>query len=109
MIGRLFGTRETIEVPCTVELEHTAEFLQANVSLEGIVAEVGDQVLVHDAPTSVPFGDHQFFERRATLTRANALDRLLARASAYLELTELYEVGFDRDAFGGTSAKATTA
>ncbi len=78
-----------------MELEHTAEFLQANVSLDGVVAEVGDQVLVHDAPTSVPFGEHRFFERRATLTRANALDRLLARASAYLELTELYEVGFD--------------
>ncbi len=109
MIGRLFGARETIEVPCTVELEHTAEFLQANVSLEGVVAEVGDRVLVHDAPTSVPFGDHQFFERRATLTRANALDRLLAKASAYLELTELYEVGFDREAFGGAPAKTFTA
>ena len=106
MIGRLFGARETFEVPCTVELEHTAEFLQANVSLEGIIAEAGDQVQVHDAPTSVPFGEHQFFERRATLTRANAIDKLLARASAYLELTELYEVGFDREAFGGAPSKA---
>jgi hypothetical protein len=101
MIGRLFGARETIEVPCTVELENTAEFLQANVSLQGVVAEFGDRVLVHDAPTSVPFGAHEFFERRATLTRANAIDRLLAKASAYLELTELYEVGFDRESVRG--------
>jgi len=109
MIGLLFGARETIEVPCTVELQHTAEFMQANVSLEGVTAEVGDSVLVHDAPTSVPFGEHQFFERRATLTRANALDRLLARAGAYLELTDLYEVGFDREAFGGAPARAASA
>ncbi len=103
MIGFLFGPRQTFVVPCTVELEQTAEFMQANVSLQGIEVEVGDTVLVHDAPTSVAFGDHQFFERTATVTRANALDRFLTKMGAYLELTELYEVGFDADMFGGTS------
>ncbi len=104
MIGLLFGPRQTFEVPCTVELEQTPEFMQANVSLEGIEVEVGDTVLVHDAPTFIAFGDHQFFQRTATVTRANALDRFLTRIGAYLELTELYETGFDATMFGGTSA-----
>jgi hypothetical protein len=104
MIGFLFGARETFVVPCTVELEQTAEFMQANVSLQGIEVEVGDTVLVHDAPTGVAFGEHQFFERTATVTRANALDRFLTKLGAYLELTELYETGFDANMFGGTAA-----
>jgi hypothetical protein len=102
MIGFLFGPRRTFEVPCTIELQHTPEFMQANVSLEGIEVEVGDKVLVHGAPTGVAFGEHQFFERTATVTRANAFDRFWMKISAYLELTELYETGFDAEAFGGT-------
>lgn len=105
MIGLLLRPRETFEVPCTVELMHTAEFMQANVSLEGFEAEVGDTVLVHDAPTAVAFGEHKVFERRATVTRASAFDRWLTRLSAYWELTELYETGFDAEAFGGTPAR----
>jgi hypothetical protein len=104
MMEFLFGGRKTFEVPCTVELEQTAEFVQANVSLHGVDVEVGDTVLVHDAPTSVAFGEHRFFERTATVTRANWLDKMLTKLSAYLELTELYEVGFDADVFGGTPA-----
>jgi hypothetical protein len=102
MIGFIFGPRQSFQVPCTVELEQTAEFMKANVSLEGIEVEAGDTVLVHDAPTSVPFGEHRVFERVATVTRANALDRFLTKIGAYRELTELYEVGFDAEAFSGT-------
>ena len=104
MMEFLFGGRKTFEVPCTVELEQTSEFVQANVSLHGVEVEVGDTVLVHDAPTSVAFGEHKFFERTATVTRANAFDKWLTKMSAYLELTELYETGFDADMFGGTAA-----
>jgi hypothetical protein len=101
MIAFLFRPRESFTVPCTVELEHTPEFMQANVDLKGIEVNVGDTVQVHDAPTGVAFGDHQFFERTATVTRANALDKFLTKISAYLELTGLYETGFDADFFGG--------
>jgi len=38
------------------------------------------------------------------VTRANALDRFVTKIGAYLELTELYETGFDADMFGGTPA-----
>ncbi len=98
----LFGTGRSIEVPCTVEIEQTSEFLGAHVSLEGIEVEVGDTVQVHDAPGLVPFGERQIFHRTATVTRASWLDQWLTKLSAYKELTELYEVGFDADMFVGS-------
>lgn len=84
----------TFEVPCTVEIEHSAESLHAHVELEGVEAGPGDQVIVHGAPTGIPFGERKIFRCSATVTRATALGRLRARIEGYLELTELYEVGF---------------
>ena len=49
-----FGSR-TYEVPCTVEVEHTAASLHAHVELDGIAVGPGDSVRVHDAPTDVGF------------------------------------------------------
>jgi hypothetical protein len=37
-------------------------------------------------------------QRSATVIRATWLDRLKATVEGYLELTELYEVGFERRA-----------
>jgi hypothetical protein len=99
MIAAWFRPRQSITVPCTVELEQTHEFLQAHVSLEGIEVDVGDTVQVHDAPTAIAFGDHQVFQRQATVTRASALDKFVTRLLAYRELTELYETGFDAESF----------
>lgn len=84
----------TIEVPCTVDLEQSTESLHAYVDLEGIEIEPGDQVIVHDAPTDIPFGERKVFHRRATVIRAGLLRRLEAKLGGYLELTELYEVSF---------------
>jgi hypothetical protein len=94
MMQFLFAGRRSFDVPCTVDLEQTPEFLHAHVELDGVDVGPGDTVLVHDAPTSVPFGERRIERRMATVTRASALDRVLTRISAYLELTELYEVGF---------------
>jgi hypothetical protein len=99
MIAAWLRPRQTITVPCTVELEQTPAFLRADVHLEGIEVDVGDEVQVHDAPTKVPFGETQTFRRTATVTRASALDRLVTRILAYRELTDLYETGFDAEAF----------
>jgi hypothetical protein len=85
---------ETVQVPCTVDLLNTAEFVHAHVVLEGVDVGPGDTVIVHDAPTHVAFGEHRIERRMATVTRATALDRLWTKITAYLELTELYEVGF---------------
>ncbi len=91
--------RKTFEVPCTVEIEHSFDSLHANVELEGIEVGPGDQVIVHDAPTSVPVGERQIFQRRATVIRGTIFDRLWARVEGYLELTELFEVGFSEERF----------
>ena len=90
----MFGERQRIEVPCTVEIEQTAESLHAHVDLDGAEAEPGDEVIVHGAPTSIPFGEKVTVRCRATIVRASPLGRLKARLEGYMELTELFEVSF---------------
>ena len=85
--------RETI-VPCTIDLEQSPDSLHAYVDLDGIVVGPGDEVIVHDAPTSIPFGERAVLERTATVRRAGPVQRLWAHIEGYLELTELYEVSF---------------
>jgi hypothetical protein len=87
-------TGRTFQVPCTVEIEHTAESLHAHVELDGVEAGPGDRVIVHGAPTAIPFGERKTFHCQATVTRASMIGRVRARIEGYLELTELYEVGF---------------
>jgi hypothetical protein len=89
------AARKSFDVPCTVEIEQTSETLHAHVVLDGNVQiQPGDEVMVHDAPTSVAFGERLVVRRTATVVRGSALDRLRARIEGYLELTELYEVSF---------------
>ena len=83
-----------VRVPCTIEIEHTAESLHAHVDLDGVDVGPGDRVIVHDAPDYLPFGERKVFHCHATIMRAGPLGRLKARIEGYLELTELYEVGF---------------
>jgi hypothetical protein len=93
MIAFLLGGR-AIELLCTVDLEQTAESLHAYVEIEGFQIRPGDQVIVHDAPTRVEFGERIVCDRRATVIRAGFFGDLLARLRGYLELTDLYEVSF---------------
>ena len=93
MITSLTGGRR-VEVPCTVDVEHTADSLHAYVDLEGVEVGPGDEVIVHDAPVDVAAGQHVVCRRRATVYRAGPLGRLWAHVEGYLELTELYEVSF---------------
>ncbi len=94
MIQHLLGRGSSVQVPCTVDLLNTAEFVHAHVVLDGVDVGPGDTVIVHDAPTHVAFGEHRVERRMATVTRATTLDRVWTKITAYLELTELYEVGF---------------
>lgn len=87
-------TGERIEVGCTIDLEQTPESLHAYVDLDGVEPEVGDTVIIHDAPTVIAFGKSEVHRRRATVIRAGSLKRHWTKITAYLELTELYEVGF---------------
>lgn len=81
-------------VPCTIEVERTRETLHAHVSLVGIEVDEGDEVTVLSAPTRPAFGDRVVVDSSAVVVRASAFERWRVRLASYLELTELYEVGF---------------
>ncbi len=94
IVGWLTG-RRTLEVPCSLDLEESVESLHAYVDLEGVEVEPGDTVIVHDPPTAVPvYGERLVWRGRATVVKASPLERLWARLAGRLELTDLYEVGF---------------
>ena len=88
----------TVEVPCTVDIEHTNDSLHAYVDLDGIEVGPGDKVTVFGAPLNVQFGEKVVRQCRARVERASLAAQMLTRLGGYLELTELYEVGFDRRA-----------
>lgn len=99
MIGRLFGPRERIDVPCTVEVEHTFESLSAHVVLDGDIAvHPGDEVIVHGAEIRVPYGETAVFRREATVTRAGPVERLWTRLTGDSEFMELCEFSFSERA-----------
>ncbi len=94
MLGWL-SHHESIEVPCTIDVEHTNESLHAHVDLDGdLEIGPGDEVLVHGEAIDVPFGERRVFHRRATVRRASWFKRQWTRFAAQFELTELYEVSF---------------
>jgi hypothetical protein len=86
--------RRTFEVACTVEIENSFDFLFSHVALEGIEVGPGDEVLVHDPPTGVPYGERLVVERRATVIRAGWPERLWTRLTGDLEFMELLEFSF---------------
>jgi hypothetical protein len=87
--------RQSFEAPCTVEIERSAEFLQAHVVIDGDVAiRPGDEVQVRDPPTEPSFGERIVVRRMATITRAGLPERLWTRFAGNFELAELYDVSF---------------
>ncbi len=84
----------SVDVPCIVEIEQTAESLHAHAIPEGISLRPGDSVQVHGAPSRIGFGEKLRVECSATVTRAGPLLRVWTQLTAFLELTELFEVGF---------------
>lgn len=88
----------TINVSCTVDVEHTNDSLHAYVDLDGVEVGPGDKVTVIGAPLHVAFGERVVCQCRATVERASIAGQFWTRLGGYLELTELYEVGFDRRA-----------
>ena len=85
----------SFDVGCTIKIIHTDESLEAHVELDGDVPSiVGDKILVHGLPVSVPYGSSLEFNRHATVTRAGFLERQLIRFRSLFEITELYEVSF---------------
>ena len=83
-----------LDVPCVVDIEHTAESLHAHAIPEGIAIHPGDTVLVRGAPSGIGFGQRARIECVATVMRAGVFGRWQAKLSGLLALGELFEVGF---------------
>lgn len=87
--------RQTFETFCTVEIERSAETLEAHVVLDGdYEIRPGDEVLIKDAPTDAPMGERLVVRRMATITRAGLPERVWTRIAGNFELAELYDVSF---------------
>jgi hypothetical protein len=87
------------KTPCTVEIAHTSYDFYAHVELEDNTIGPGDQVLVHNPPTSIDYGQHIKVGRLATISRATWLSRFWTKFIARFELTTLYEVSFSTTRF----------
>ena len=95
-VGRaIFGGAETLEVPCSVDIERTADSFHAYAVPEDVFLNPGDQVIVHGTTGRVEFGERYTFETSATVIRANAFQRFWTQWVAIFELTELYHCGFE--------------
>lgn len=86
--------RRIDDIPCTVTIVHSNESLEAHVELEGVKVDGGDQVLVHEPPTNVGFGEQLVCQRLATVIRGGLVDRIWARWSGAMEFHELYDLSF---------------
>ncbi len=85
--------RETVD--CTIEINNTFEALGAHVRFDnGVVVHPGDEVLVHGAPVSIPYGESGIFRRTATISRASGLERWWTRSTGDLDMMDLCEFSF---------------
>lgn len=93
-----FLTKETEQVPCTVEVSHRFESLHAHVRFNnGAVVHPGDEVLVHGTPIMAAWGEVVVEDRTATITRASLVERLWTRLTGDLEFMELCEFSFSEE------------
>jgi hypothetical protein len=83
------------DVRCSLDLECTQDHFHAHVSLHGAVVEAGDEVLVHQAPASIPLGTCKVYDSTATVQHASWLKRQWIRLTGGTAFHELYDVGFE--------------
>jgi hypothetical protein len=92
----MFGAfrQKPVEIVCDVDIEKTFDSFHAYAVPEGIEINPGDIVQMHDIPYEIRFGDHIVTQCRATVYRAGWVTQAWTQLCGMLELTELYEVGF---------------
>ena len=95
MIAGFMINRHSFDVPCTVEVEHSFDSLHAYADLDGdIEIYPGDEVIIHDAPTDVPYGETRTVRSTATVIRASSVERAWTKLTGRLEFMELLELSF---------------
>lgn len=83
------------EVPCTVEVENTFEYLYAHVVLgEEVDIRPGDEVTVQGDPIEVGYGEHVTLERTAKIKQAGLFERAFTKLAGRFEFMELLEFSF---------------
>lgn len=88
-------TRESEQVPVTVEVSHRFESLHAHVRFNnGAIVHPGDEVLVHGRPIMAAWGEVITEDRTATITRASWLERQWTRLTGDFGFIELCEFSF---------------
>ena len=91
-------SRKIEHVPCTVEVSHRFEALHAHVKFnDGSVIHPGDEVQVQGPPVLAAWGELIVEDRIATITRANALERMWTRLTGDFEFMELCEFSFSEE------------
>jgi hypothetical protein len=88
-------SRVSIPISCIIDIEQTGRSFHAHAIPVGVDLRPGDMVQLHEAPSSVAFGESVSGTYQATVLRANAITRFWTRATSLFSLTDLYEVGFD--------------
>ena len=88
---------ETVECTVDVDIEKTNESFHAYTVPADIDVNPGDEMTVHGIPTEIEFGVQFTMQCRATILRAGLFRRAWTRLASMLELTELYECGFQDD------------
>lgn len=91
--------RHQTKTPCIVDIAHTSYDCYAHVELQDNAIRPGDEVLVHNPPTEIRWGERIRVQREATISRAGWFSRLWTRFFARFELTTLYEVSFSTTRF----------
>jgi hypothetical protein len=86
--------RRIEEIFCAVDIEQTQASFHAHAVPELTEINPGDEVLVHNVPAQVKFGERVSCRCPATVTRAGRLAQFWTRLSSLAGITELYEVGF---------------
>lgn len=88
----------TLDVPCTVDVEHSAASLHAHVTLDGgLELEPGDEVIVSAALGLMRFGERRIVRATATVKRAPWWRRRWVAACSLWNLCSLYEVSFSEN------------
>jgi hypothetical protein len=94
-LGAWFLVRRTRDVRCAVDLESTPERFHAHVTLDDILVQPGDEVLVHGMPSRIERGETIAFLSHATVHQASWPRRQWTRFTGRFAFYELYDVGFE--------------